>query len=104
MHRHRRHRDAASEPSLQLSHLFVRIALFIVALAVLSAGAPVFDPFSDLSALQLGAGPLTQGPDQTSGFSVLARTGRSWGTAKQRQTAAASAPIARLARRDTLGP
>lgn len=106
MHRHRRHREPARPPRLQLSHPFARFALGgTVALAVLSAGAFVFGPFSDLSALQLAAGPHAKGPGGAPAATVLARTGRSWGaTAQERQAAAASAPIARVARRDARGP
>jgi hypothetical protein len=106
MHRHRRHRDPAPQPRLQLSRPFARIALgSTVAIAVLSAGAFVFGPFSDLSVLQLAAGPHARGPGNAPATAVLARTGRSWGAAaEERQAAAASAPIARVARRDTRGP
>ncbi|MEP6874872.1 MAG: hypothetical protein ABI887_10950 [Burkholderiales bacterium] len=106
MHRHRRHRDPAPPPRLQLSHPFARLVLGgTVAVAVLGAGAFVFGPFSDLSALQLAAGPNAQGASGAPAATVLARTGRSWGAiAQQRQAAAASAPIARIARRDTHGP
>ena len=106
MHRHRRHRDPAPPPRLHLSHPFARIVLGgTVAIAVLGAGAYVFGPFSDLSALQLAASPNAQGPSGASAAPVLARTGRSWAaTAQQRQAAAASAPLARIARRDTHGP
>ena len=106
MHRHRRHREPARPPRLQLSRPFARYALGgTVALAVLSAGAFVFGPFSDLSALQLAAGPHAEGPSGAPAASVLARTGRSWGAlAQERQAAAASAPIARIARRDARGP
>jgi len=107
MHRHRRPRDPARQPRLQFTHPFARLALGgTVALAVLSAGIYVFGPFSDLSVLQLAVGPYaTAGPDNAPAPAVLARTGRSWGAAaEQRQAAAASAPIARIARRDTRGP
>lgn len=108
MHRHHRHRhrDPAPQPRLQFSHPFARVVLGgTVAIAVLSAGAFVFGPFSDLSVLQLAAGPHAQGPGKAPAAAVLARTGRSWGAAaEERQAAAASAPIARLARRDTHGP
>ena len=106
MHRHRRHRDPARPPRLQLSRPFARFALGgTVALAVLSAGAFLVGPFSDLSVLQLAAGPDAKGPGGAPAATVLARTGRSWGAlAQERQAAAASAPIARIARQDTRGP
>jgi hypothetical protein len=109
MHRHQRHhrpRDPARPPRLQLSHPFARFVLGgTVAIAVLGAGAFVFGPFSDLSALQLAAGPHAKGPGGAPAATVLARTGRSWGAvAQERQAAAASAPIAQVAGRDTRGP
>ena len=106
MHRHHRQRDPKPQPRLRLSHPFARIALGgTVAIAVLSAGAFVFGPFSDLSVVQLAAGPHAKGPNGAPAATVLARTGRSWGaSAQERQAAAASAPIARIARRDALGP
>ena len=106
MHRHRRHREPARPPRLQLSHPFARFALGgTVALAVLSAGAFVFGPFSDLSVLQLAGGPDAKSPSGAPATTVLARTGRSWGAvARERQVAAASAPIARIARGDARGP
>ncbi len=108
MHRHHRHRDhhPAPPPRLQLSHPFARLVLGgTVAIAMLGAGAFVFGPFSDLSALQLAGGPHAKGPGGAPAATVLARTGRSWGAmAQERQAAAASAPIARVARRDARGP
>ena len=69
--------------------------------AVMSAGFLVFGPFSDLSTLQLAAGPKATGTGNTPAPIVLARTGRSWGaTAEERQAAAASASIAKVARSD----
>jgi len=106
MHRHHRHRDPAPHPRFQLSPPFARIALGgTVAIAVLSAGAFVFDPFSHLSVLQLAAGPHAQASGGAPAAIVLARTGRAWGAdAQQRQAAAASsAPITRIARRDARG-
>ncbi len=72
--------------------------------AVLCAGLFVFGPFSDLSTLQLAAGPhATSASSSAPAPIVLAHTGRSWGAAAlQRQAAAASAPLARVARRDEL--
>ena len=102
MHRHHRHRESASARRYQIGHPLTRIALgSTVAIAVLSAGFYVFVPFSDLSAQQLAAGPKATGTGNTPAPIVLARTGRSWGaTAKERQAAAASAPIAKVARSD----
>ena len=111
MHRrhppHRRHRDPAPQRRFQLSPPFARFVLGgTVAIAVLSAGALVFGPFSDLSVLQLAAGPHAQDAGGTLASAVLAHTGRAWGAdAEQRQAAAApSAPITRIARRDMHGP
>ena len=105
MHRHRRHRhrESTPPPRFELGHPLARIALgSTVAVAVLSAGVYVFGTFSDLSAQQLAAGPhATAGPGNTPAPAVLARTGRSWGAdAEKRQAAAASAPIAKVARSD----
>jgi hypothetical protein len=73
--------------------------------SVLSAGLFMFGPFSDLSTLQLAAGPHATGASTSTPASiVLARTGRSWGAAaQQHQAAAASAPLARVARRGEPG-
>ena len=92
MHRHQPHREPVRPPRLRLVHPFARIVLGgTVAIAMLSAGAFVFGPFSDLSALQLTAGPHATGPANVP-------------NAEQHQPAAASAPIARIARRDAIGP
>ena len=107
MHRHHRHRESASAPRYQIGHPLARIALgSTVAIAVLSAGFYVFVPFSDLSAQQLAAGPTATSSGSTPAPVVLARTGRSWGAAAlERQAAASSAPVAKVARRDdTHGP
>ena len=106
MHRHHHHRDPKPQPRLRLSHPFARIALGgTIAIAVLSAGAFVFGPLSDLSVLQLAAGPQAKGPRDAPAAIVLAHTGRSWGAeAKARQAAASSTPITRLARRDARDP
>jgi hypothetical protein len=106
MHRHHRHRDPKPQPRLRLSHPFARIALgATIAIAVLSAGAFVFGPLSDLSVRQLAAGPQAKGPDDAPAAIVLAHTGRSWGRdAQQRQAGAASTPTTRLARRDARDP
>jgi hypothetical protein len=73
--------------------------------AILSAGVLVFGPFSDLSTLQLAAGPhATSASTSAPAPIVLAHTGRAWGAAaQQRQATAASAPLARVARRDEPG-
>ena len=106
MHRHHRHRDPARAPRLQPGGRLARIALGVtVALAVLSAGFYVFVPFSDLSARQLAAGPHAMAAGDVPAPIVQAPTGRSWGAAAvQRQAAAASKPLARVARRDTPDP
>lgn len=105
MHRHHRHRERAPEPRLQLSHPFARVALGgTIAVAVLSAGAFVFGPFSDLSILQLAAGPPASGPDVTPAATLLARIDRSPAPTARPGPSAASTPVARLARRDTRGP
>lgn len=106
-HRHRRHRDPAPHPRFQLSPPFARIVLGgTVAIAVLSAGALVFGPVSDLSVLQLAADPHVQPSSGAPAPVVLAQTGRAWGadTQQRQATAASSAPITRIARRDTHGP
>lgn len=65
--------------------------------AILSAGGFIFGPFSDLSTPQLAAGPNAK----SASMPYLVHTGRTWGAAAlQRQAAAASAPLARVARRD----
>ena len=106
MHRHHhRHRESASSPRYQIGHPLARIALgSTVAIAVLSAGFDVFVPFSDLSAQQLAAGPHATSTGNTPAPVVLARTGRSWGAAaEERQAAASSAPVARVARGNDAG-
>lgn len=70
-----------------------------VAIAVVGAGAYVFGPFSDLSVRQLAAGPPAAHPPDALPAIVYARTGRAWrAEAQRRVAAAASAPIARVAR------
>ena len=101
MHRRHRHREATSPPRFEIGHPLARIALgSTAAVAVLSAGVFVFGPFSDLSALQLAAGPQATSSGNTPAPIVLARTGRSWGAAAEQRQAAASAPIAKVARSD----
>ena len=99
-HRLQRHEQPAPEPHLRIGHPFARFALGVtVAIAVVGAGAFVFGPFSDLSDQQLAAGPNAAGPDKAPAPIIYARTGRAWrADAQQRVTAAASAPIARVAR------
>jgi hypothetical protein len=99
-HRLKRH-EHAPEPHLRIGHPFARFALGVtVAITVVGAGAFVFGPFSDLSAEQLTAGPRPSGPDNAPAPIVYARTGRAWrAEAQQRASAAASAPIAQVARR-----
>ena len=98
---------SAHHPRLQPTHPVARItAGSIAAFAALSTGFLVFGPFSDLSTLQLAAGPAaTQGAGGTPALIVLAPTGRAWGQAAlQRQAAAAaSAPLARVANSDEPG-
>ena len=60
--------------------------------AVMSAGFLVFGPFSDLSTLQLAAGPRATGTGNTPAPIVLARTGRSCGATAERRQAAAVGP------------
>lgn len=69
---------------------------------ILCAGTFIFGPFSDLSTLQLAAGPRAAAAAGSAPAAiVLARTGRAWGAeAQQRSAAAASAPLVRVARRD----
>ena len=105
MRRHR-HREPAPPLRFQYRH---RLACTVlggtVAIAVLSASALVFAPFSDLSVLQLAAGPHAQASGGALAPVVLARTGRAWGAdGRHCQAAASSAPVTRVARRDTRGP
>jgi hypothetical protein len=84
----------------RLSPPFPRIVAGVTAgIASVAAAFCIFGPFSDLSALQLAAGPqsLTVGPN---GRPIAqARTGRSWGADQERRIAAASVvPLATLAR------
>ena len=92
---------------LELTRPLARRALGAIGTAaVMSAGFLVFGPFSDLSTLQLAAGPAaTQGAAATPALIVLAPTGRAWGQAAlQRQAAAAaSAPPVRVAKSDDSG-
>ena len=107
MHRHHRQRDSARQPRFQFVNPIARVVVgSTAAIAALCAGAFVFGPFSDLSAMQLAAGPWAQTPAGAPASSVVAQTGRAWGAAaEQRQAAAASAPVARLARdNDVRGP
>jgi len=106
MHRRHRHPDPARVPRLRPGARLARIALGVtVALAVLSAGFYVFVPFSDLSARQLAAGPHAMQAAEVPAAIVRAHTGRAWGAAAvQRQAAAASKPVAQVARRDTRDP
>ena len=90
----------------QFAPAIARAAFGVVGTAaVMSAGVFVFLPFSDLSTLQLAAGPhATDAAASAPAAIVLSRTGRSWGAAAlQRQAAAASAPLARVALREEPG-
>lgn len=87
----------------QFASTFARAAVGLTGTAsVMCAGTFMFGPFSDLTTLQLAAGPhATSAASSAPAPIVLARTGRSWAAAAQaRQAAAASAPLARVARRD----
>ena len=90
----------------QLTPTLARVVVGAVGTtAVMSAGIFIFGPFSDLSALQLAAGPqaMSAAGSQPAAI-VMAPTGRAWGNAaQQRQAAAASAPLARVARREETG-
>jgi hypothetical protein len=69
------------------------------AAAALAAAFCVFGPFSDMSALQLAAGPQSLAIGPSGQLLVMAPTGRAWGAEHERRVAAASAvPIATLAR------
>jgi hypothetical protein len=69
------------------------------AAAALAAAFSIFGPFSDLSALQLAAGPQSLAIGPSGQLLVMAPTGRAWGAEHERRVAAASAvPIATLAR------
>ena len=88
---------------LRTTPLLARLIVGIAgATAMTGAGLMLFGPFSDLSALQLAAGPqATEASGAQPAAIVLARTGRSWAeTARAQQVAAASAPLARVARRE----
>lgn len=106
-HRHRR-RNPAPHPRFHLSPRFARIVLGgTVAIAVLSAGALVFGPYSDLSVLQLAAAPHVQASGGAPVPVVLADAGRAWGAGARRRAATAAssaAPITRIERRNTHGP
>jgi hypothetical protein len=90
----------------QFAPALARVATGLTGTAsVMSAGIFMFGPFSDLSTLQLAAGPHAA---SAASFApapiVLARTGRAWGAAaQQRYAVAASAPLARVAHRDEPG-
>ena len=103
----RRFKSTTPRGRLELTRPLARRAIGAIGTAaVLSAGFLVFGPFSDLSTLQLAAGPAaTQGPGGAPALIVLATTGRAWGqAAQQRQAAAAaSAPLARVANSDDSG-
>lgn len=102
-----RHFKSTPREHLELTRALARRAIGAVGTAaVMSAGFLVFGPFSDLSTLQLAAGPTaTRGPGSMPALIVLAPTGRAWGEAAlERQAAAASAPLARVAKSDAPGP
>ena len=103
MPRNRRYRESKPSPRFELGQPLARIALgSTITAAVLSAGVYLFGSFSDLSAQQLAAGPHATGAGNAPAPIVLARTGRSWAAAaEQRQAAAASTPIAKVARSDS---
>ena len=87
----------------QLAPTLARVAIGLTGTAsTMSAGVFVFGPFSDLSTLQLAAGPhATDVAASAPAAIVLSRTGRSWGAAAlHRRATAASAPLARVAHRD----
>ena len=103
----RRFKSTTPRDRLELTRPLARRAVGAIGTAaVMSAGFLVFGPFSDLSTLQLAAGPAaTQGAAATPAPIVLAPTGRAWGQAAlQRQAAAAaSAPLAHVAKSDEPG-
>ena len=84
----------------RLSPPLPRIAAGVTAgVASVAAAFCIFGPFSDLSALQLAAGPQSLTVGSNGRPIVQARTGRSWGADQERRVAAASAvPLATLAR------
>ena len=102
-----RHFKSLPREHLELTRPLARRAVGAIGTAaVMSAGFLVFGLFSDLSTLQLAAGPAaTQGAGGAPALIVLATTGRAWGQAAlQRQAAAAaSAPLARVAKSDDSG-
>lgn len=90
----------------QFAPALARVAMGLTGTAsVMSAGVFIFGPFSDLSTLQLAAGPhATSASTSTPNPILLTHTGRAWAAAaQQRQAAATSAPLARVARRDEPG-
>jgi hypothetical protein len=113
------HQSFAPESSLQeraaksnverrdfrLSPPLPRIVAGVTAgVASVAAAFCIFGPFSDLSALQLAAGPQSLTVDPNGRPIVQARTGRSWGADQERRVAAASAvPLVTLARGPSLG-
>jgi hypothetical protein len=86
------------------SSVACRLVGIVGATAIVSAGLQMFGPFSDLSALQLAAGPrATAGTTSAPAAIVMAHTGRQWaGAAAQRQADAASASVMRMAHADNL--
>ena len=103
----RRFKSTTPRGRLELTRPLARRAVGAIGTAaVMSAGFLIFGPFSDLSTLQLAAGPAaTQSPGGAPALIVLAPTGRAWGQAAlQRQAAAAaSAPLAHVAKSDDSG-
>ena len=90
-------------PKFQLTPTLPRVATGLTAaVAGVSAAFFVFGPFSDLSAMQLAAGPHGSAIGPNGKPIVLARTGRSWGAeAEVRASAASGVPLAKLARAAT---
>lgn len=88
-------------PHLQIIHPTLRVAVGIIASAAIVSGLGfIFGPFSDLSAMQLAAGPGASAADGSVAAIVTANTGRAWGSAALQRQAAASAPAMKLAMRE----
>jgi hypothetical protein len=86
--------------AFRLSPVLPRVFLGVTAAAAsIAAAFCILGPFSDLSALQLAAGPHSVALGPGARPIVEARTGRSWGADQQRRVAAESSrPLATLAR------
>jgi hypothetical protein len=96
----RKRASSGARRDFRLSSPLRRVAVgATAAAAALAAAFSIFGPFTDLSALQLAAGPQSLAIGPSGQLLVMAPTGRAWGAEHERRVAAASAaPIATLAR------